>query len=118
MGQPWLKAESRDDAADLALIKVDNEIVRPVARALLVARGSAGHLVMIVVMIHEVAGVRFVRFQSRIACKLERAGHLDQHVLKTSSKADCAVSFALSGDNRLRAVEGAGRGRGAGAATQ
>src|SRR5215471_17004659 len=117
MGQPRLKAESRDDAVDLALIEVDNEIVGPVARALLVARRGTGHLVMIVVMVHEVADVRFVRFQSRIACKLERAGHFDQHVLKTSSKADCAVSLALAGDNRLRAVEAVGRGRGAGAAT-
>src|SRR6185437_5470530 len=115
--RPWLEAKRRQQAVDLRLVEIDNEIVGPVTGPLLVARRRAGHLVVIVIGFDEVFCPRLVGFEPDIAGELQRARDLDQHVLETGGKADDSIRLTLSGDDRLCAVEAVGRGSEAAATT-
>src|SRR5882724_10003367 len=102
---PRLEVKCLEKVLDFRLIKVDGQIVWPIAGALLVARRSAGHLVVIAECPDEVFRVRFVGCQSTIACKLLRAGYFNENVLQTGGEADDAVCLALAGDDCLCSIQ-------------
>ena len=108
--RPRLEAKRTEKVADFRFIEVDNQIVGPVAGALLVARRRSRHLVVIAIGADEVCRARFVRRQSRIAGKIQRTGDLDENILQTGGKADDAVCLALAGDDGLRPIEVGRRG--------
>ncbi|OIQ66515.1 hypothetical protein GALL_519120 [mine drainage metagenome] len=109
--KPRFKAERREEIVDLPFIEVDDQVVGPVAGALLVANGRAGHLVVIAVHFDEICRARLVFGQPRIAGQLHRAGHLDEHILQAGGEADGTVGLALAGDDGLRPIEIIRRGR-------
>ena len=117
MRKPRLDAQSPKKVVYLLFVEVDDQIVWPVAGALLVARRRAGHLIVIAVRVHEIPRARFVLCEPGIARKLQRAGYLDQDILQTGGEADDAVGLTLAGDGGLRAIEIVRRCRHGAAAT-
>ena len=104
MRKPWCDAKRPKKVVDFLFIEVDIQIVWPIAGALFVARRRPGHLVVIAVRLDEISCARFVGCQSRVARKLQRAGHFDENILQTSGKADNAVGLALACDDGLRPI--------------
>src|SRR6266478_2068688 len=115
---PRLEVKCLEKVLDFRLIKVDGQIVWPIAGALLVARRSAGHLVVIAKCPDEVLRVRFVGCQSTVAGKLLRAGYFNENVLQTGGEADDAVWLALARDDCLCPIQVVRRGRHRAAATR
>src|SRR5260370_40897907 len=102
---PRLEADPMKKRVDLLLIKVDGQVVGPIAGPLLVAGRRARHLIVIAERPDEIFRVRFVRGQSTAARKFLSAGYLDQNILQASGEADDAVGLALAGHDGLRTIE-------------
>src|ERR1700724_1039544 len=101
---PRLDVKCLEKVVDFLFIKVDDQIVWPIAGPLLVARRSAGHLVVILKCPDEAFRVRLGGCQPTVACKLLRAGYFDENVLQTGGEADDAVCLALARDDSLRSI--------------
>jgi hypothetical protein len=94
VGKPRLEAKRLEKVVDFRFIDVGNQIVRPIARALLMARRRAGHLIVIAMRLNEISCLRFVCVQSRVARERLRAGNPDQNILQARGVADDAICLA------------------------
>jgi hypothetical protein len=114
-GGPRRAAERAQRGIDLCRIEIDDEIVRPVARALLVVVRNARHAVVIAEAVDQRSRPCGERGDGRIADQPGVARDLDQHIFEALGKAERPVRRALAGDDGLRLIEVVGRRSGAAA---